>query len=534
MRLSGKELGELRAVVLEAITDEGDLARLVRDEMDVRLQDVVKPGNLTDVVDQLLVHLESTETLVGFIDALTRQRPQLEQRLRPFRDRATAGPKSLERLRTQTGRVCRWVAQHRWAAIGIACLTLALLVGGGVLLWPRDHPGPPDYSEPLTPVHAPEIWKKSFVIRGQRIAYASPDTTYEVLEERLNKAEKSILIAVYEFTSVPVKELVLSAVQRGVKVTLLLGSRWQTPSPERPDFIDELAQKGVEVVEAPRWGNKGPFSVYHPRVIVIDRIWTLVQTGNLTPTSVPPAGERSGNRDTGIAIESPELADYFVGVLTNDKRLLLESRDFVQGKSPDQPEPKYTPFEQVRRFKVLRIGGAPEPGQPPPPARGSRPIRILPVLTPDNYVENLTKLFSSARESVDIGQMYISSVGIKTPNLRKVLDALNDARARNPKLMLRVLFGTAAMRIESLESLREHYDWLLPNVRILSSRTGLNMSNKIVIVDRRVALLASANWSEAGVARSRETGIMIDSPDIAEYFGQIFDEDWKHVEPNRP
>jgi phosphatidylserine/phosphatidylglycerophosphate/cardiolipin synthase-like enzyme len=53
------------------------------------------------------------------------------------------------------------------------------------------------------------------------------------------------------------------------------------------------------------------------------------------------------------------------------------------------------------------------------------------------------------------------------------------------------------------------------------------MSNKLVLVDRRVALVASANWSEAGVSRSREVGLMIDSPDIAGYFGQIYDADWK-------
>jgi hypothetical protein len=71
MRQFGKELGELRDLVLEAIKDEDDPARVVRDEMDVRLQDVVKPGNL--VADQLLVHIQSREALVEFIDALNRR-----------------------------------------------------------------------------------------------------------------------------------------------------------------------------------------------------------------------------------------------------------------------------------------------------------------------------------------------------------------------------------------------------------------------------------------------------------------------------
>jgi phosphatidylserine/phosphatidylglycerophosphate/cardiolipin synthase-like enzyme len=493
MKLSGKRLGELRAAVLDAITDEADLARLVRDGLDIRLEEVVKPGNLTDVVDQLLKFLETRGELARFIDVMAHERPHLAESLKAFRDLAAARPESLERPQT----------------------------GGG-----DGNHASQDANEPLTPIHAPESWKTSFVIRGRRIGYASPDTTYEILEERLSQAETSILIGVYEFTSVPVKELVLSAVQRGVKVTLLLGSRFG-PAPERPDFIDELAQKGVEVVEAPRGFHKTPFFIYHPKVLVIDRTWTLVQTGNLSPTSVPPDGERSGNRDTGIAIESPELADYFFGLLTHDKQLLLESRVATEGKTREKPDPRYTPYEPVRRFQALRMGGPPEPGRPTPPVGSVRPIRVLPVLAPDNYLENLTRLLSSARESIDVVEPYISSKGERTPNVRKVLDAFKDARARNPKLKVRVQLGTYTTRGQ-LEALQSDCNWLLPRVRILGTRSGLNVTNKLVIVDRRVVLVASVNWSEAGVSKNREVGLMIDSPEFAEYFGQIFDEDWKH------
>lgn len=299
MKLSGKQLGELREVVLGAITNYDDLALLVSDEMSIRLPDVVKPGTLPVVVEEFLNYLQTRGTLVSFIDVLTPKHPHLAESLKPFRGLAMAPPEGADRLWTGAGLIGGWIIQHPWYACCIAVPVLALTVVGVIVLW--RHTKPQDNNEPLTPIHAPEIWEKSFVIRGQRIAYASPDTTYQILEERLNKAEKSILIAVYEFTSVPVKELVLNALQRGVKVTLLLGSRFN-PSPERPDFIDELTKKGVEVVEPPR-EVKGPFFVYHPKIIVIDHTWTLVQTGNLSPTSVPLTGgavgqPRRGDRDS--------------------------------------------------------------------------------------------------------------------------------------------------------------------------------------------------------------------------------------------
>jgi phosphatidylserine/phosphatidylglycerophosphate/cardiolipin synthase-like enzyme len=93
----------------------------------------------------------------------------------------------------------------------------------------------------------------------------------EVLEERLRKAEKSILIAVYEFTAPHVKDMILKAVGRGVKVTLLLGAEYHDQR-VKPDFIEQFAKAGVEVVKAPS-GKGRTFLADHPKLIVIDRTW---------------------------------------------------------------------------------------------------------------------------------------------------------------------------------------------------------------------------------------------------------------------
>jgi phosphatidylserine/phosphatidylglycerophosphate/cardiolipin synthase-like enzyme len=65
------------------------------------------------------------------------------------------------------------------------------------------------------------------------------------------------------------------------------------------------------------------------------------------------------------------------------------------------------------------------------------------------------------------------------------------------------------------------------DVRLLNPRSGLNLSSKLLIVDERVSLVASANWTESAVSRSRQVGVMIDSPDVAKYYRQIFDVDWR-------
>jgi phosphatidylserine/phosphatidylglycerophosphate/cardiolipin synthase-like enzyme len=517
MNLSGDDLSKLRTLVLESVVNEADLERLVFYTMNIRLKEKTKPGSLEEVVFELLQWLDANGRAAEFINALIKERPHQREALAPLLQAATRQPTGLERFTTHVV----WLTRHRLAsgvavAACSAVLAVVILTGGG------DAPVP---TEPLPPVHAPHIWKKAFVVSGERFAYASPDNVHGVLEELLSKAEKTILIGVYEFTSPDVKAMLLKAVERRVKVTVLVDALRASVPGDRKDFINELAQAGIEVIQI-RGGRGRAFSAYHPKLIVIDRSWVLVQTGNLTPTSVPPPQAESGNRDTGIAIASAELAEYFAGLIASDKKLRLTEGDPVPAGTADRPDPIYQPYDPVPRLPVVRRGGTPATDTAAKSGQGSRPIRVLPVLTPDNYVSHVHDLVASARDSIDIVEPYIGP-GDKAPNVGKILDGIRAARFGNPELKVRLILGRFRPK-DTLERLRSCCDWLSANeMRVLNPKSGLNLTNKLLIVDRRVSLLASANWSEAGVSRSREVGLMIDDPEMAADYGRIFEIDWE-------
>jgi phosphatidylserine/phosphatidylglycerophosphate/cardiolipin synthase-like enzyme len=439
--------------------------------MDIRLEDKVRPGGLEQVVFDLLKWLEANGRTGEFIDVLASKRPHLKEALAGLRDIAAARPGTLEQ--------------------------------------PAPNP-----TEPLTPIHAPDIWKKAFVVRGARVAYASPDTTYDALEERLSKAQKSLLIAMYEFTSQPVKNLMLKTVERGVKTTLLIDSKYLND--ERKAFLAELRRTGIEVVEAPPGGRNRMFPLYHPKIIIIDEVWVLIQTGNLTPTSVPAPLERAGNRDVGIALESAELAQYFGRLLGYDKRLFAQVVGSGSSGSPKENR-KYPIYEPVPTFPMLRIGVDSRPDQTPPPAE--RPIRILPVHAPDNYSTYVSQVLISSRSSIDIVAPYLHP-NKRSPTLQQLLDAIKTTRFRNPGLRVRLILGWLDAR-RSLEMLRSCCGWLSTNdIRILNPRSGLNLTSKLLIVDQRVSLVTSANWSEPGITKNREIGVMVDSPVFAAWYGK--------------
>ena len=162
------------------------------------------------------------------------------------------------------------------------------------------------------------------VVRGvevgdQIIAYASPDSIFAVTKRLLDAARRSILIGIYDFTADHVKQLVLGAMRRGVKVELML----DIDGTGRAGALRRARAFGARGSPAPSCASKRSrfFLSSHEKVVVIDNEWTLVQSGNFSANSIPlnvedggdAAHFTTGNRDAGLAVRSPRLAAFFRG-----------------------------------------------------------------------------------------------------------------------------------------------------------------------------------------------------------------------------
>ena len=154
----------------------------------------------------------------------------------------------------------------------------------------------------------------TFKLASELIAYASPDSTFHVTKELMRKATRSILIGIYDFSAPYVKDLLVDAIGRGVKVTLML----DIDSKEEQACFDELKAKGCDGVPAPSCASTRAryFPCCHEKVIVIDDEWAMIQSGNYSVNSIPDNETEdgkfvTGNRDMGIAVRSPEVARFF-------------------------------------------------------------------------------------------------------------------------------------------------------------------------------------------------------------------------------
>src|SRR6266446_9993155 len=123
-------------------------------------------------------------------------------------------------------------------------------------------------------------------VKGDVVLYASPDSTFAVTKRLFDAAKKSILIGIYDFSAPHVKELVLQALARKVKVALML----DIDSKEEQQLFDELVSLGVRGVPAPSCASQHKKKVFrssHEKVIVIDDDVVLVQSGNYSSNSCP-------------------------------------------------------------------------------------------------------------------------------------------------------------------------------------------------------------------------------------------------------
>jgi phosphatidylserine/phosphatidylglycerophosphate/cardiolipin synthase-like enzyme len=358
------------------------------------------------------------------------------------------------------------------------------------------------------------------------VAYASPDSTFAVTKGFLDGAQKSILIGIYDFSSDAIKELLLKAMRRGVKVKLML----DIDSKDEQAVFDDLAQFGATCVEAPSCASKRAryFSSSHEKVIVIDGEWCLVQSGNYSVNSIPPnakdGGDPSnfvtGNRDSGLAIRSKPLARFFTKVLDSDIALELDGPEALGPGVTKEPvllveaAPKKIP---VKRFTSKRF-------------KLRSKLSVQPVLSPDNYMDVVPDAIRAARRSVLIEQQYIRSEDDKIIDL---LDALKAARRDNSDLDIRIILGKIFSRKDlpkerrNLDNLSAAYGLKLGrNIRYIDTSRFVHCHNKMVLIDGKRVLVSSQNWSRSAVWQNREAGVLLDHAGICSYFTQIFKSDW--------
>ena len=151
-------------------------------------------------------------------------------------------------------------------------------------------------------------------------------------------------------------------------------------------------------------------------------------------------------------------------------------------------------------------------------------------MSPDNYAENALKLIQSAQKSVWFQNQYINMRGTSDDfaEFRMLVGALKDKIDK--KLDVRIICRDM-MKQESLDVL------IALGFPKEAFRFQPACHNKTIIIDGKVVMFGSHNWSNEGVKTNRDASLIFDDPEIAAYLAGVYDYDWNTLatahRPNR-
>lgn len=377
----------------------------------------------------------------------------------------------------------------------------------------------------------------------------SPEAGWSELESFIGDTTSTLTVAMYQFTAPHIFEAIEAAVTPpGRKFELILH-----PVPEKPaksgvkandldeekDVIPPLEQKMKKRFEqtwATLVSKKNPdglfASAYHIKVAVRDSSVFWLSSGNWQssnqpdvhpfadhPKKLPPQFQRKYNRDYHAIIENDKLAKIFEFYIKRDFELSAAQADqAVSFAGPDLfiPEEEEEPVDFAaapKLFKPLRIE--------------NREVSVQPLLTPDNYAQNVLKLIKSAKKSVWFQNQYINFRGTEDdfPDFKLLVGALKDKIDKG--LDVRIICRDM-MKQESLDVLIA-LDFPKKVFRFQPA-----CHNKTIIVDGKTVVFGSHNWSNEGVMTNRDASLIFDDPEIAAYLAQVYDYDWTTLATAHP
>lgn len=415
----------------------------------------------------------------------------------------------------------------------------ALLSGGAV----------PEFAPPKTGAYKPLVPSALVAVDEpmKLTVCVSPEAGWAELEAFLAGTEERLTVAMYQFTAPHIFKAIRDAVApEGRTLKLVLHPVPETP-PKGGVKAHDLKEK--EQVLTPlrnALGDRFAFSwatlhsraqpeglwasAYHIKVAVRDGTAFWLSSGNwqssnqpdvhlfTTPPGKPPAGfQRKYNRDYHAVIENTKLAGIYETYISRDHELTA-AQGAEQPFAPADLFVSEAPEEEVafaappRFFKPLRL---------------NRRVKVQPLLTPDNYAKFAADLIRSAKKSVWFQNQYINfrGTGEDFPAFAGLVTALKEQidADRDVRIICRDM-----MKQESVDVL---VGLGFPR-KLMRFQPACH--NKTIIVDGKVVLFGSHNWSNEGVYSNRDASLIFYDEEVAAYLAGVFAYDWDRLATAHP
>ena len=393
----------------------------------------------------------------------------------------------------------------------------------------------------------PEHLSLDQVERGMTVlCHVSPDAGWPTLKQFMRGVTQRLTVGMYDFTAPHVlTQLVASmkTVKGPLRLVLdpklALNSPGEGDNPKANDKTEDTVREELEKALGKRldfvWAaiklqgktTAGIFAnSYHIKVAVRDGRAFWLSSGNWQSSNQPDVAPltdhvdgadvlRTYNREWHVVIQCPPLAQLYEAYL---------EYDFEQAQ-PLQvgPEAALLPNLAIPPTAELEVEEVAPQFVAPKEFTFSddRPLRVQPLLSPDNYAEHTLRLIESARRTLYIQNQYIKIAKENADEFLAILNAIKKRIAEG--VDVRIIVRDLPDVRTQLEALQD-FGFAMSQVKVLRST-----HTKGVIVDSSVVMIGSHNWSNDGVLYNRDASLIFFDEDIARYYEQIFLYDWSRA-----
>ncbi len=375
--------------------------------------------------------------------------------------------------------------------------------------------------------------------------------------ETIGSAQTSIDIAVQEFKLPRIALALVKKQQAGVKVRIILENlysrSWSELTPteveqlsareqeryreffrlvdidhngqlspaeiSKRDALKILQAAQVPVIDDTADGSTGSGLMHH-KFMVVDGHTAMITSANWTMSDIHgdlnhPASR--GNQNNLLSIESPALAQVFITEF-----------NLMWGDGPGgQLDSKF---------------GTNKPDRPPvniPVGDSYITVHFSPALHSQDWSTTtngvIGQTMTQAQQKIDIAQFVFSD--------NQLADALEISQQRGVKIRALIDRGFAyrpysqmltMLGVPPCHSRRSVWANPITTAGVPSLPTGDLLHHKIAIIDQRLVIAGSHNWSATANYKNDETLLVINSPIVAAHFQQEFDRLYQSAELGVP
>lgn len=388
-------------------------------------------------------------------------------------------------------------------------------------------------------------------IRGplEIICHASPDAGWPTLQAFLSKTRERLSVAMYDFTAPHILKQLTATLGRSGRLDMVLDPKLSLTAggdgdnPKAGDFteskvVDTLTRRlgdrfGFDwaAVKASGKTTGGLFpTAYHIKVAVRDGEAMWLSSGNWQSSNQSPLDPFAAGSE-GAEVEGVYNREWHV--IVNDTRLASTYEGYIRydaGQAAEfQEQPRSMAMPDLHVADLFQ----PQSAQQPHFFR-AKPIKlgpnesIQPLLTPDNYAQQVLPLLTEAKTSILFQNQYIhlsSKFDQNPPEFLALIGALKDKidEGLDVRILLRDI-GDARSMIEALV----HFGIPQDKMKLQKS-----VHNKGIIIDDDILVLGSHNWSGDGTIYNRDASLVFFSKQVVDYFKPIFEYDWENPRTTR-